>query len=244
MALRGTTTYNAEGRIIDIGNNATVINATLLQSNLLNVSGATTTGAITAAGSITATGAISGASVTATGVVGGADVTASDQLLITSTTNPQARITNGAQSVSLYVNTTGNVLMTKTGTYINFEGQIIDFSPYITTAGALVLTAAQIINTTIDSDPEGNVNWTFPDADDVVAAIPNCRVGSEFTTTLYNNATGASAEVVTFVAGTNQTIRSSLGTLTEGINQIGFARSVVTNVTALNEAYTTYIINP
>lgn len=109
-------------------------------------------------------------------------------------------------------------------------------------SGSQVLTAAMLVGGLIDEDPEGNVNWTTDTAANIVAAIPKCVVGYTFECILMNDATAASGEIVTIVAGTGVTLHGDTATLTEGTNSTAKLILRVTNITASSEAVDVYII--
>jgi hypothetical protein len=90
-------------------------------------------------------------------------------------------------------------------------------------AGSISLAAADLINGFILDDPEGNANWTMPTAADLIAALPNARIGATFETILSNQATAASGEAITLVQNTGVTLvslrLSETIVLTEGVNR-------------------------
>lgn len=108
--------------------------------------------------------------------------------------------------------------------------------------GNQTLSAAELLGGVIDDDPEGAATWTTDTAANIVAAIPNARVGLTFDVVLHNDATAASGEVVTLAGGTGVTIAGTALTLTEGTNETGLLRLRLTNVTSTTEAVDGYLI--
>lgn len=92
--------------------------------------------------------------------------------------------------------------------------------------GAQTLTVAQIRGGAIVSDPEGSATWTTPSAQELLDA--GLAVGDTLQCVIYNNATAASAEVVTIAGGTGVTVLADVATLTEGTNNSCLAVFVVT----------------
>jgi len=125
---------------------------------------------------------------------------------------------------------------------LDVYGALTNRKSIISDSGALTLTAAQVLGTSlIYSDPEGNVAWTWPSASDLVAAVKSAAVGQVVSTIqLFNNATGASGEAVTITAGSGGTVLATTATLTEGTNASGTATTILSNVTSGSEAY--YIV--
>ncbi len=106
------------------------------------------------------------------------------------------------------------------------------------TSGATVqLTAAQVIGGMIIDAVTAANTATLPTAASIVAAIPNCRVGTSFLLTYKNAATGA--YTITVAASTGSTV---VGTATIAQNNTKIFRAVVTNVTSGAEAVTFYSI--
>lgn len=109
-------------------------------------------------------------------------------------------------------------------------------------SGNQTLTAAMLLGGLIDEDPEGAANWTTDTAANIVAAIDGAYIGQTFECILMNDATAASAEVVTIVAGAGVTLHGSTVTLTEGTNETAKLVFRLTNVTAASEAVDCYIL--
>ena len=109
-------------------------------------------------------------------------------------------------------------------------------------SGSVTLTAAILLGGLVDEDPEGSVNWTTDTAALIVAAISGARVGMTFDVWLHNDATAASAEVITLVGGTGVTLHGTTLTLTEGTNVTGILRLRLTNVGSGTEAIDGYLI--
>lgn len=92
------------------------------------------------------------------------------------------------------------------------------------TDGAVTLTAAQFVNAIVmQSGTPGAFNMTTPTAAQVVAAIPNCQVGSAFEFIINN----AGDNTITVVAGTGVTL---VGTTTVATSKARVYRGVVTAV--------------
>jgi len=72
--------------------------------------------------------------------------------------------------------------------------------------GAITITAAQLLGGYLQNDPAGAVNATTDTATAIIAAIPNCQVGSSFEFILENTANGA--EVTTIVGGAGVTLET------------------------------------
>lgn len=70
--------------------------------------------------------------------------------------------------------------------------------------GAQTASAAELIGGYMQNDPAGDVNVTTATATQIVAAIPNCQVGSSFECVLENTANGA--ETITIVGGADVTL--------------------------------------
>lgn len=96
-----------------------------------------------------------------------------------------------------------------------------------TTAGASTYTAAELLGGLILRDPagEGRSDVT-PTATQIVAAIPDCKVGDSFEFTIRNTADGN--ETITITAGAGVTLS---GTMTIAQNNSKRFLAVVTGVT-------------
>lgn len=106
----------------------------------------------------------------------------------------------------------------------------------LTTAGAVTLTAAQLLAGLILRDPNGaGRSDLFPTAALLKAAIPGVQVGTSFRTILRN--TADAAETITMLVGTGVTIS---GTATVAQNNTKEFLIVFTNITPGSEAYTVY----
>lgn len=107
----------------------------------------------------------------------------------------------------------------------------------LTSAAAVTLTAAQVIGgMIIDTVSEANAA-TLPVPADIVAAIPNCKVGTSFDL-VYKNAAGG-AYTITVTANGSSTI---VGTATIVQNNTKIFRAVVTNITGAAEAVVFYSV--
>ena len=85
--------------------------------------------------------------------------------------------------------------------------------------GAKTLTAAMLLGGLVDEDPEGAATWTTDTAVNIIAAIPDAKVGSTFQVIVKNDGTNTDAEVVTLAGGTDVTMHGVTLTLTEGTNE-------------------------
>lgn len=96
----------------------------------------------------------------------------------------------------------------------------------ISAAEVVAYTAAQILGGLILRDPNGGARSdTLPVAADIVAAIPNCKVGTAFEFTIRN--TADAAETITVSTATGLTLS---GTMTIAQNNSKRFLAVVTNV--------------
>lgn len=108
----------------------------------------------------------------------------------------------------------------------------------ITTAGAVALTAAQLLGGLITRDPAGAGRAdTVPAAAAIVAAIQNCSVGTSFEFTIRNTADAAETITVTQDAGATVTLS---GTMTIAQSNSKRFLAVVTNIDSGTEAVTIY----
>lgn len=106
------------------------------------------------------------------------------------------------------------------------------------TADANTWTAAELIGGMMLRDPAGGARTDVtPTAAEIVAALPNCVVGSSFYFVIRN--TADAAETITLSGGTNVTIS---GTATIAQNNSKLFLAVVTNATSGSEAVTVYSI--
>lgn len=106
----------------------------------------------------------------------------------------------------------------------------------LTTAGALTLTAAQLLGGLILRDPNGAGRTdTTPTAALLVAAIPGVQIGQFFEFTIRNDADAA--ETITVAAGTGGT---ASGTMTIAQNNMKRFLVRFTAVVSGSEAYTLY----
>lgn len=83
------------------------------------------------------------------------------------------------------------------------------------TAGAdtLKLTAAQVLSGLIVSTPTEAQAMTFPDAADLIAALPNAGIGANFDLIIRNTAGGSYA--ITATAGTGNTLIGGAATIAQ-----------------------------
>ncbi len=170
------------------------------------------------------------------------------------TTNDDV-IIDGNTLYATFVDNTGLTVSGYNSTRMRFiperptvRSGVIPVSKGEPTSGNITLTAAMLIGGLIDEDPEGAaVNWTTDTAANIVAAVTAymampAEVGYTFRTILMNDATAASGEVVTILAGTNVTLHGSTVTLTEGTNETAVLFFRLTNVTGASEAVDCYIL--
>ena len=106
----------------------------------------------------------------------------------------------------------------------------------LTTAGAITLTAAQILGGLILRDPNGAARTdVLPTAALLVAAIPGAEVGTSFVFYVRNDADAA--ETITVDPGTGGT---ASGTKTVAQSNLKAFLVRITNITPGSEAYTYY----
>jgi hypothetical protein len=139
-----------------------------------------------------------------------------------------ASIIGGNETVTGNLFVTANVLETTTATAVG--------------TGAQTLSAAELLGGVIDEDPEGNATWTTDTAENIVAAITDAVAGTTFRCVLFNDATGASGEVVTLAGGVGVTMNGTTLTMTEGTNITMELIFRLTNVTAASEAVDCYVL--
>lgn len=107
----------------------------------------------------------------------------------------------------------------------------------LTSAATVALSAAQVIGGfIIDAVSEANAA-TLPAPADIVAAIPNCKVGTSFLLTYKNAASGA--YTITVTANGASTI---VGTATIEQNNTKVFQAVITNITSAAEAVVFYSV--
>lgn len=114
----------------------------------------------------------------------------------------------------------------------------------INTAGAVTVTAAQLLAGTIVADPNGaGRTYTLPTAALLVAAMVaagHCQVGSTLTCMIVNGADAA--EVITIAAGTGGAFDANQTATSRVIeqNRTKLIKIRITNVTGGAEAYVVY----
>jgi predicted RecA/RadA family phage recombinase len=132
--------------------------------------------------------------------------------------------------------TTGYILLDLEAADMVPEIQRLASVATITTAGVATYTAAQLLGKLIKRDPAGSARSDVtPTAAQIVAAIPNARVGDCFEFTIRNDADAA--ETITVTAGTGVTLS---GTMTVAQNNSKKFLAVLDNVTSGAEAVTIY----
>lgn len=100
----------------------------------------------------------------------------------------------------------------------------------ITAAGPVTLTTAQFINAIVRASGQAGVTFNTPTAAAIVAAIPNCQVGSWFEFVLQNNNSGTA----TVTGGAGVTM---VGIVTSpATNKTQIYKGIVTNATLTTEA--------
>lgn len=102
----------------------------------------------------------------------------------------------------------------------------------VTTSSATVL-AALMVNAIYRISGGSTFAFTTDTAANIVAAIPNCQVGSAFSLEIINNNSGT----MTITAGSGVTL---VGTTTALTGTTRFYRGIVTNATAGAEAVSLY----
>jgi len=108
-------------------------------------------------------------------------------------------------------------------------------------SGNQTLTADMLLRGIIDEDPEGNADWTLDTSANIVSAIPDVYIGHTFETTIFNDATPSSGEVVTIVAGAGMTLHG-IETLTEGVNPVAKLVFRITDSASGSENVDCYIL--
>lgn len=103
----------------------------------------------------------------------------------------------------------------------------------VTGAATLTITAAQLITQVLDATPTEASEYTLPTAALLVAAIPNCKVGTSFMFFINNKASGA--YTITVAAGSGG---AADGTLTVDQNVIRAFLVIITSISS--EAYFVY----
>lgn len=137
--------------------------------------------------------------------------------IITTFTN----VTAASEAVTMYAAKIG---------YTDITARVFTKKTTVTAGGggAITITAAQLLGGYLQNDPGGGaVNATTATATQIVAAIPNCQVGSSFLFVLENTADGA--EIMTLVGGTDVTLTSG-HTFTPTQNESLLCLFVVTDV--------------
>lgn len=134
---------------------------------------------------------------------------------------------------------TGKVLLMPGVDYI--QGDALPAAASNNTAGAVTLTAAEVLGGVVVADPNGaGRTYTLPTAALLVAAIPGVAVGDIIRCLIVNGADAA--ETITLSAGAggafdaNQTAASQV--IPQNSSKLVHIR--ITNVTAASEAYVVY----
>jgi hypothetical protein len=108
----------------------------------------------------------------------------------------------------------------------------------VDTATTHLVTPAQLLTGIYINSRAGAVDWTLPTAAAMVAAIPNCQVGSTFQCWLINTGNNTT----TIVTNTGNTITGGHGTATLATALSQLVIGKVTNATSGAEAVTYYPI--
>jgi hypothetical protein len=212
-----------------------------------------TGGTVTATTLTDGTTTVTGGTVTATTLTDGTTTVTGGTVTATTLTDGTAACTAGAVTGVTTFASAGDMTVTTAGsTFLVDVSEDQIFLPNIPfanaavtetagTGGALTLTAAVLTTSLcIFSDPVGSGNYTTDTAANIVAAIPNARVGDSWAIFFVNNCTNADADVITFVGGAGVTVHSpdELGgaTCTGDTNNHGVLVFRLTNVTAAAEA--------
>ncbi len=105
-----------------------------------------------------------------------------------------------------------------------------------TASATATLTAAQLLGGFINSVPVAAITLTLPTAALMVAGARGCKVGDSFDLSIENSSAGANS--ITLAAG-GATLR---GGTSIAQNKAAKLRVLITNVTAVSEAYTVHSI--
>lgn len=106
----------------------------------------------------------------------------------------------------------------------------------VNTATTHLVTPAQLLAGVYVNSRDGAVAWTLPTAAAMVAAMPNCQVGSTFQCWLIN--TGNDTTTITTNTGNTITGGHGTATLATALSQLIIGK--VTNITPGSEAVTYY----
>jgi hypothetical protein len=98
--------------------------------------------------------------------------------------------------------------------------------------GSVTLTIAELLQKIIDGTPTGAATYTLPTAADLVAGIPDAKVGDSFKFAINNKSSGANSITVAGGAGSTDD-----GTLTVDQHVVREFLIHITNVTGSSEAY-------
>lgn len=126
-----------------------------------------------------------------------------------------------------------------------FNGVVLEQLGIDTTigTGGRTVSATNMLEGIIFSDPDGNTAYTLPDGPTLLAAIPSANIGSAIRFTVISNAIAASGQTLTITSpgGTCVLVDCAAGgsyVLTEGTNPVGDFIAVFTDVTT--GAYNVY----
>lgn len=140
-----------------------------------------------------------------------------------------------AQSVRSFRIMLTNVTASSEAYTITAVTKLRTVSNQSTLASTNTLTAAQILGGMIDVTGTTGT-YTFPTAANMIAGIPNCKVGDTFDF-LFNNDGSGNA---TLAAG-GATLQGATAALTVATTVCKILRGIVTNATVSSEAYTVYV---
>ncbi len=127
------------------------------------------------------------------------------------------------------------------GVKVGFDAEALPAATSKATAGAVTLTAAEVLGGIVVADPAGaGRTYTLPTAALLVAAIPGAFVGQIVRCLIVNGADAA--EAITLAAGTGGDFdaNQTAGSRVIGQNTSKTIAIRLTNVTASSEAYVVY----
>lgn len=116
-------------------------------------------------------------------------------------------------------------IITTDGTMVIVDDPLASKKTQIALTDTTTVTAEQLIAGVLDGTPTAAATYTLPTATDLVAAIPNCKVGSSFMFVVNNKSEGTNT--ITVAAGTDGTAD---GTLTVAQHVIRAFLVIITNV--------------
>lgn len=136
---------------------------------------------------------------------------------------------------------TGKVLLIP-GMAGEIQGDALPAATSKNTAGAVVLTAAEVLGGIVVADPSGaGRTYTLPTAALLVAAIPGAAVGDIIRCLVVNGADAAEVITIQEGAGGAFDANQTAGSRTIGQNNSKTVTIRLTNVTPAAEAYVVYV---